>query len=138
MMAVSVTRPTVLPRTDVRRGGWPRTGAGHRTRAHALDQPLHPLVDGTERVLAEHGALGLVVQLEVHPVDGEVAASLLGTTHEVAAQLGAGGLRWYGGRLEHLDVGGDPFGQPAPAHQVVQPAVAVDVVVGQVEPGHPG
>ena len=38
------------------------------------DQPVDPLVDRAERVLAQHGALGLVVELEVHPVDGEVAA----------------------------------------------------------------
>ena len=64
-----------------------------RSAAHALDEPLHPRVDGRERVLAQHRALGLVVELEVHPVDGEVAAVLLGRADEVAAQLGPGGLR---------------------------------------------
>ena len=60
--------------------------------AHALDQPLDPGVLAQERVLAQHGSLGLVVELEVHPVDGEVAPVLLGGPDEVAAQLGAGGL----------------------------------------------
>jgi hypothetical protein len=31
-----------------------------------------------ERVLAQHGALGLVVELQVDPVDGVVALALLG------------------------------------------------------------
>ena len=57
----------------------PRTGtASLRRDSHAGDEPLDPLVDRPERVLAQHGALGLVVELEVHPVDGEVAAPLLG------------------------------------------------------------
>src|SRR3712207_7377303 len=47
------------------------------------------LVDGLEGVLAQHGALGLVVELEVHPVDGEVAALLLGPADELPAQPGA-------------------------------------------------
>src|SRR6185437_7542287 len=55
---------------------------------HAGDQLLDPLVDRAERVLAQHGPLSLVVQLEVHPVDGEVAPLLLGPADELAAQLG--------------------------------------------------
>src|ERR1044071_5955736 len=41
--------------------------------SHRGDQALHPLVVGAERVLAQDRALRLVVELEVHPVDGEVA-----------------------------------------------------------------
>ena len=37
------------------------------------DQAFHPLVDGTERVLAQHGALGLVVELEVRGVLGDAS-----------------------------------------------------------------
>ncbi len=51
-----------------------------------IHQALDPLVHGTERVLAQHGALGLVVELEVHPVHGEVAAVGLGSPDEVAAK----------------------------------------------------
>src|SRR5215470_8217714 len=57
------------------------------------DQALDALVDRPERVLAQHGALRLVVELEVHPVHGEVAAGRLGGRDEVAAQLGPGRLR---------------------------------------------
>ena len=41
---------------------------------------------GLERVLAEHGALGLVVELQVDPVDRVVALALLGPPDELAAQ----------------------------------------------------
>src|ERR1700730_17396834 len=59
---------------------------------HAGDQPLDPLVDRPERILAQHGALCLIVEFEVHPVDGEVAACSLGGADELAAQPGPGGL----------------------------------------------
>ena len=66
---------------------------GRRRRSEAGDQPLDPLVEGAERVLAQHGALRLVVELEVHPVDGEVALPGLGRLDELAPQPGPGGLR---------------------------------------------
>src|SRR5215472_183844 len=87
-----------------------RTGPGCRDRAqadvrvpapstaaldlHAGDELFHALVDGPERVLAQHGALRLVVQLEVHPVDGEVPSPLLRPPDEIAAQPGPRRLRW--------------------------------------------
>src|SRR5262245_54884673 len=37
---------------------------------HAGDELLDPVVDGTERVFAQDRTLRLIVQLEVHPVDG--------------------------------------------------------------------
>src|SRR5690606_36872811 len=76
--------------------------------SHARDQPLDAFVVGTERVLAQDGALRLVVQLQVHPVDGEVAPALLGVPDELTAQPGPGGLRRPLLRLEDLQVGGDP------------------------------
>src|SRR3954468_10177891 len=48
-----------------------------RRSSHAGDEAVDALVVGPERVLAQHGTLRLVVQLEVHPVDGEVAPALL-------------------------------------------------------------
>src|SRR4051794_33670356 len=60
---------------------------------HRGDELLDPFVDAAIRVLTQHGALRLVVQLQVHPVDGEVSSPLLGTADEVAAQFCAGGLR---------------------------------------------
>ena len=70
------------PGSRVARAG-PRPGAyrarpGSPAGSQRGDQLLHPLVPGLERVLAQHGPLGLVVELEVHPVDGEVAPALLG------------------------------------------------------------
>src|SRR5262245_24491460 len=64
-----------------------RTGASQRG-----DELLDPLVVRLERVLAEHGALRLVVELQVHPVDRVVALALLGAADELAAQAGPRGL----------------------------------------------
>src|SRR6266571_417247 len=61
---------------------WARPAPGCVQRTHSLcryarlhprDELLDPLVHRAERVLAQDRPLGLVVQLEVHPVDGEVA-----------------------------------------------------------------
>src|SRR5579862_941360 len=103
--------------------------------SHAGDEPLDSLVDRTEGVLAQHGPLGLVVELEVHPVDGEVAALLLGPADELAAQLRPGGLRREGLGLEDVQVPGDPVHGTVAVEQVVQAATAADVVVGQVQLG---
>src|SRR4029077_15323897 len=89
---------------------------------HPRDQLLDPLVHRAERVLAQHGPLSLVVQLEVHPVDGEVAPLLLGPADELAAQLGPRRLRRDRLGLEDVDVAGRPLHRPGPLQQVVQAA----------------
>src|SRR3954454_16411010 len=63
------------------------------SQSHAGDELVHAVVDGAERVLAQDGALRLVVQLQVHPVHREVAALLLRLGDELAAQPGPGRLR---------------------------------------------
>src|ERR1700753_4034752 len=75
-------------------------------RVHPRDQLLDPLVDRAERVLAQHGPLSLVVQLEVDPVDGEVAPLLLGPADELAAKLGPRRLRRGRICLRSVDVAG--------------------------------
>src|SRR5690242_17488596 len=92
--------------------------------SHAFDEAFHPLVVGTERVLAQHRALGLVVELEVDPVDGEVPTALLGALDEVAAQPRAGRLRRDRLRGEHVEVGGDPGDGTALLQQVVETPLA--------------
>ena len=132
--------PTITgPRVNFRIAGWENAARAARSgsAAHALDQALDPGVLGEERVLAQHGSLGLVVELEVHPVDGEVTTVLLGGPDEVAAQLGAGGLRRAHLGLEDLRVGDDPRDQATPLEQVEQPSASVDVVVGEVDLGQP-
>src|SRR3990170_2712149 len=109
----------------------PRRYAG-TVPSHARDELLDALVDGAERVLAQHGALRLVVELEVHPVDREVPAALLGPPDELAAEAGAGGLRRDGLRLEDLDVRGDPLGGAVALQEVEQAPVPRDVVIRQV------
>src|ERR1700753_117760 len=60
---------------------------------HPGDELFDPLVDRAERVLAQHGPLSLVVELQVHPVHGEVAPPLLRPADELAPEPGPGGLR---------------------------------------------
>src|SRR5450759_5737919 len=76
----------------------------HRLRLHRVDEALDALVHALEGVLAEHRALGLVVQLEVHPVDRVVAPRLLRPAHEVTTELCPGGLRRDHRRLEDLSL----------------------------------
>src|SRR5690242_6853377 len=66
------------------------------------DQPLHALVARLERVRAEDGALRLVVELQVDPVDRVVALALLGPLDERAAQARPGRLRRHRHRLGDL------------------------------------
>src|SRR3954451_13776532 len=106
-------------------------------RSHARDELVAPLVDGLERVLAQDGALRLVVEFEVHPVDGEVAALLLGPADELPAQPGAGGLRRHVLGLEDARLVRDAVDLAVALEQVVQPAGAADVVVGEVHLGDP-
>src|SRR5206468_882380 len=68
----------------------------------AGDELFDPLVARLERVLAQDGALGLVVELQVHPVDGVVALALLGLADELAPQAGPRGL----GRVDDRVVDG--------------------------------
>src|SRR6202040_1779544 len=53
--------------------------------SHTGDELVDPIIDGPERILAQDRTLGLVVELEMDPVDREVAALLLGPLDELAA-----------------------------------------------------
>src|SRR5580700_3506426 len=86
--AVQATRAAVGVSLDhLRRWTMLDTAVRKPALLHALDELLDPLVDRTERVLAQHGPLSLVVQLEMDPVDGEVPPLLQGLADEVTAQL---------------------------------------------------
>src|SRR4051794_20599493 len=90
-------------------------------RSERGDELLDPLVAGLERVLAQHRALGLVVELEVHPVDRVIPLALLRPADELAPQTGPGRLR----RGVHGDVDvvvvADPLDQTALLHLVEEP-----------------
>src|SRR3546814_20910072 len=86
----STRTDTLFPYTTLFRSG--KVGTSDAS-LQGGDELLDALVVGLERVLAEHGALRLVVQLQVHPVDRVVALALLGPTDELAAEPGPGGLR---------------------------------------------
>ncbi len=80
-------------------------------RLHALDQPVHPVVERLERVLAEHRSLRLVVELQVDPVDGEVAPLLLRRLMNSPRSRGSGGLRRPALGLESAQLGDHPVDQ---------------------------
>src|SRR5690606_28285957 len=115
-----------------------RAATNARTRRtsgpHRRDEGGHPLVAARERVLAEHGLLGRVVELEVHPVDGVVAAALLRGGDEVPAELRAGGLRRRGPRRLDLLVRGHARHEAAGSQLLGQAVRGRDVVVGEEEP----
>src|SRR5207247_9592843 len=73
-----------------------------------LFRSLDPLVLGFERVLAQDGALGVVVELQVHPVDRVVTATLGGSPDELAPQPGPRRLRRRVDRDVDLLVGAHP------------------------------
>src|SRR3954464_8709272 len=102
---------------------------------HAGDELFHPVVHGPEWVLAQDGALRLVVELEMDPVHGEVASLLLSPFDEVASQPGTSGLRGNGLGLEDARVAGDPVDGTLALEQVVEATSAVDGVVGEVDLG---
>src|SRR4051794_18059598 len=66
------------------------------TSLERRDQLLDALVTGLEGVLAQDRALGLVVELQVDPVDGVIALALLGPADELATKAGTRRL----GRLD--------------------------------------
>src|SRR6478609_2574861 len=101
------------------------------------DELLDALVVGPEGVLAEHRALGLIVELQVHPVDRVVALALLGLADELAPQAGPCGLRRGVDGIVDLGVVADPFDHAATLHLVEEAAITVDVVVLQIEQRHP-
>src|SRR5215468_922559 len=105
---------------------------------HAGDQLFDPFVHRAERVLAQDRALSLVVELEVDPVDGEVPPPLLCPANELSPQPCPRGLRRHRLGLEDVDVPHGAHHRAAALEEVVEPAAAVHVVVGEVELGHPG
>ena len=56
-----------------------------RPALEALDELVDPLVVGPERVLAQNGSLGLVVQLQMDPVHRVVPLAFLGLADELTA-----------------------------------------------------
>src|SRR6266536_2052461 len=111
----------------------PALASAPSPRLHRGDQLVDAVVVGAERVLAQDRALRLVVQLQVHPVDRVVAPPLLGLADELAPQPCPRGLgRLLGGAVDGAVVA-DPLHGAAALQRVVEPALAVHVVVGEVD-----
>src|SRR3954452_20448627 len=100
------------------------------------DQLLDTLVAALEGVLAQHRALGLIVELEVHPIDRVVAFALFGPLDELAAKAGPCGLRRHVDRGVDVGVGTHALDHPVVLQLVERAALARDVVVLQVEQLH--
>src|SRR3954465_1097712 len=96
-----------------------RCAGAARKRLHAGYELFHPVVHGAERVLAQDGALRLVIELEMDPVDGEVAPLLLRALDEVSTQPSASCLRRHRLGLEDAQVGGDALDGALALEQVV-------------------
>ena len=91
------------------------------------------LVAAAQRVLAQHRALRLVIELEVHPVHRVVALALLGPLDELATQAGPRGLRRVVDGCLDVRVVAHPLDQATILQLVERAALAADVVVLQVE-----
>ena len=99
---------------------------------------IHPFVVRFERVLAQHGALCVIVEFQVNPVDGVIAAAFLGAFDELAPQSGTGGLGCGVDGIGDVLVGHDPFDQVAPLQLVEHRTVPADVVVLKIDQRHFG
>src|SRR5829696_10383298 len=95
----------------------------------ARDQPFDAVVARLERVLAQHGALRLVVELQVDPVDRVVPLSLLRPLDERAPEAGSRGLRRSGHGGVDLAVAHGPLEMPASLEEVIERTRPGDVVV---------
>src|SRR6266542_5021017 len=104
-----------------------KDGTALPRRLEARDQLLDALVASFERVLAEDGPLRLVVELQVHPVDGVIALALLGSPHELTAQPRTRRLRRRDHRKIDVLVGDGTINEPVMLEPVVEPPLAVDV-----------
>src|SRR4051812_3898981 len=100
------------------------------------DQLLDTLVAALEGVLAQHRALGLIVELEVHPIGRVVAFALFRPLDELAAKAGPCGLRRHVDRGVDVGVGAHALDHPVVLELVERAALARDVVVLQVEQLH--
>src|SRR3954465_2720281 len=98
-------------------------------RSERGDQLLHPVVAGLERILAKDRPLGLVVELQVDPVDRVVALALLGPTDELAPKARPRRLGRLVDSTVDVAIGADPIDETAVLQLVVEAPLAVDVVV---------
>ena len=53
-----------------------------RSLSERIDEPFHSIVVCLERILQQQGPLGLVIELEMHPVHGEVTPLLRSPSDE--------------------------------------------------------
>ena len=77
--------------------------------------------------------MSVVVELEVHPVDGEVPVVSFGGLDEASPQLRPGGLGWVGEGPRDVIVGDDLFHHSAPFQDVIEAAFRNHIVIREVD-----
>ena len=48
------------------------------------NQPFHPIIVADERIFQHDRSLRLIIQFQVHPIDGVITTTLLGALYECA------------------------------------------------------
>ena len=72
----------------------------------------------------------------MHPVDGEVPMTLLGSPDEIPAELRPGRLRGHRLGLVDVQIADDSPGQPASLQKHEQTPLPRNIVVSEVQLGH--
>jgi hypothetical protein len=80
-------------------------------------------------VFAQNCPLGLIIQLQMHPVDGVITLSFLRLLDELSTKSGSGCLRWSIDCFFDLGVIADSLDHATILHSVENAAVPIDVVV---------
>ena len=110
-------QPAYAPRHPCRERNVRVLGA-RQVSSKRCDEFLHPFVFRFERVLAENGPLGLIVQLQMDPVHGEIALTLLGLADEITPKFGPRGLRRNVDRFVDGLIGAHALHEPLLLHPV--------------------
>ncbi len=101
--------------------------------SHRLDKAFDAFVTGSERILEKHRALRLIVQLEMYPIDCEIAAALFRPADELPTESGTGRLWGLLHRGHNRFISHYPFDRPPCLHAVEHATLTGDIVILQVE-----
>ena len=107
-----------------------------RGPSQSVDQALDTLIDTDEGIRAENNLRRQVIELQLAPINGIVAAGLGSMAHEVASKTCPSRLRWnghgFGDRL-----GGDEIGRESATNKDWEDStIGLDVVKGEIKLGN--
>ena len=98
-----------------------------------LDEAINAFVVRLKRVFERQGALRLVIEFEVHPIDGVVPALFFGSLYEGTPESSPCGLRSAHDGLAYRIIGNDPLGLITALQSVEQTPSRIDVVIEQID-----